>query len=155
MFIITKSCKINCGHRLLNHKGTCSQLHGHTYTITFGLYRETMLYNTITDYSKLTRTLKVWLFRTLDHKLLLSKNDPIALMLEIEPEILDGTISRGEVAILPYNTTSENIARYICVVIASLFPQVYEILQFVEVAETPTTSARCYPKKDEEYHDKS
>lgn len=98
---------------------------------------------------------KVWLLKTLDHKLLLAKDDPIALMLEIDPEVLDGAISEDEVVILPYNTTSENIARYICGVIARLFPQVYEILQFVEVAETLLASARYYPKKDVEYYDKS
>lgn len=154
MHIITKSFTVNCGHRLLNYKDKRQQLHGHTYTITFGLYSE-LINDTVTDYSELTKTLKIWLLETLDHKLLLANNDPIALLLHYEPENLEGAISNTEVAILPYNTTSENIARYICEITANLFPQVYEILQFVEVAETPTTSARYYPKKEVEYYDHS
>lgn len=155
MHIITKSFTINCGHRLLITQGRCQQLHGHTYNVTFELCNEELVNDAVLDINELTNILKIRVLKPLDHKLLLAKDDPIALMLEIEPETLEGTISRGEVVILPCNTTSENIARYISTVIEVQFPQIYEVIQFVEVSATPTTSVRYYPKKDVKYYDES
>lgn len=152
MFISTKSYTIDCGHRLLNNEGKCQQLHGHTYTLIFGLCRTELVDDMVMDFNELTEILNVRVLKLLDHKLLLSEDDPIALMLNIEPELLEGTISIKEVVILPCNnTTSENIARYISTVIDFQFPQIYELLQFVEVSATPTTSARFYPKEEVKY----
>lgn len=154
MFLITKSFTIDCGHRLLDHEGKCQQLHGHTYTVTFGLCHTDLIDDMVMDFNEQTEILNVRVLKPLDHKLFLAEEDPLAIMLHYEPEYLSGVISNNEVVIMPCNTTSENIARYISTVIEFQFPQIYDLLQFVEVSATPTTSARYYPK-EEVNHDKS
>ena len=85
MHRISKTFHIAYGHRLLGHKGKCGNLHGHNGLVeitlkTKVLNREKM----VMDFADLGRAVKKWLDDNLDHKVLLSKKDPLLKLLRKE-----------------------------------------------------------------------
>jgi 6-pyruvoyltetrahydropterin/6-carboxytetrahydropterin synthase len=105
MFRVTKELYFCYGHRLLDYGGKCRHLHGHNgrAVVTVeaaGLDRLGM----VVDFSDLKRVLGGWIDATLDHKMLLHKDDPVI------PELK----RLGEpFVVLDVNPTAENIARLI------------------------------------------
>ena len=105
MFRVTREIHFCYGHRLLNYDGKCRHLHGHNgrAVVTVeaaGLDRLGM----VVDFSDLKRVLGGWIDATLDHKMLLHKDDPVI------PELK----RLGEpFVVLDVNPTAENIARLI------------------------------------------
>lgn len=72
--IVGKAYKFDAAHRLPKHKGKCSKVHGHTWTV------EVELENTLTkdwmvlDFEELDKEMEK-ILKTLDHKLLNSIRD--------------------------------------------------------------------------------
>jgi 6-pyruvoyltetrahydropterin/6-carboxytetrahydropterin synthase len=105
MYTVTKRIRFCYGHRLLDYEGPCQHLHGHNglLEITFGsetLDRRGM----VIDFDEIKGFVKKWVDDTLDHRMLLSRDDPyLAFLREAgEPHhVFDG------------NPTAENIARLI------------------------------------------
>ncbi|MDO8806628.1 MAG: 6-carboxytetrahydropterin synthase [Elusimicrobiota bacterium] len=82
MYKIKKTFHLAYGHRLLNHRGKCRNLHGHNavveVTLTAAkLNRDKM----VMDFSELGKRIKAWLDENLDHKVILAKADPLAPIL--------------------------------------------------------------------------
>lgn len=105
MFRVTKELRFCYGHRLLNYDGKCRHLHGHngTAVITVEAPRLDPL-GMVVDFSALKRVVGVWIDETLDHKMLLHRDDPVV------PELK----RLGEpVVLLDVNPTAENIAKLI------------------------------------------
>lgn len=105
MFKVTKTIEFCYGHRLLNYAGKCRHLHGHNGTVEVdielpGLDGRGM----VQDFSDIKNILKRWIDETLDHQLLLCKDDPLVPVLQ----------QRGEkFLVLEQNPTAENMARMI------------------------------------------
>ena len=129
MFKVTKTIDFCYGHRLLNYTGKCRHLHGHNGRIEVDL--ETGALDgrgMVVDFGDVKRQIKEWIDATLDHRMLLCKDDPILPVLR----------QRGEpVFVMEENPTAENIAKLIFNAARSQGIPVTE----VRLWETPTSRA--------------
>ena len=105
MFRVTKEIHFCYGHRLLNYAGKCRHLHGHNGKAVITLEAAALdRLGMVVDFSEIKRLLKTWIDETLDHKMLLHRDDPII------PELR----RQGEAFVeLDVNPTAENIAKLI------------------------------------------
>jgi 6-pyruvoyltetrahydropterin/6-carboxytetrahydropterin synthase len=105
MFKATKEIHFCYGHRLLNYEGPCMHPHGHNAKVEIEIERETLdERGMVIDFSDIKFIVKKWIDDNLDHKMLLSRQDP---MLPAFQEF-------GEpVYIFEGNPTAENIAKAI------------------------------------------
>src|SRR5262245_35547711 len=105
MFRVTREIHFCYGHRLLNYEGKCRHLHGHNGRAVITLEGPTLdERGMLMDFSDLKRTVGRWIDDTLDHTMLLRKDDPVLPDLQ----------QRGErVHVLDVNPTAENIAKLI------------------------------------------
>jgi 6-pyruvoyltetrahydropterin/6-carboxytetrahydropterin synthase len=105
MYRVTKDIHFCYGHRLVNHKGKCRNLHGHNATAVIKLESETLDdMGMVVDFSDIGDYVKLWINEKIDHKMLMFKEDPFLPAVE----------SAGEpVFIMDCNPTAENIARLI------------------------------------------
>jgi len=105
MFKVTKHIEFCYGHRLLNYQGKCRHLHGHNGRVEIdieatALDERGMVY----DFSEIKQAIKNWIDETLDHRMLLCRDDPLLVLLK----------QRGElVFVMEQNPTAENIAKLI------------------------------------------
>jgi 6-pyruvoyltetrahydropterin/6-carboxytetrahydropterin synthase len=105
MYRVTREIHFCYGHRLLNYDGKCRHLHGHNgkAVITIEAPQLDRL-GMVMDFSRIKKVVSAWIDETLDHKMLLHKDDPV----------LDYLRQQGEpVHVLDVNPTAENIARLI------------------------------------------
>lgn len=105
MFKVTKEIHFCYGHRLLNYAGKCRHLHGHNGKAVVTLEAPSLdALGMVVDFSAIKRVLGKWIDETLDHRMLLHKDDPILAEL----------VRQGEPFVtLDANPTAENIARLI------------------------------------------
>ena len=105
MFKVTKEIDFCYGHRLLNYAGKCRHLHGHNGKAVVTLEAASLdALGMVVDFSAIKRVIGKWLDDTLDHRLLLHKDDPIIAEL----------LKQGEPFVtLEVNPTAENIARLV------------------------------------------
>jgi 6-pyruvoyltetrahydropterin/6-carboxytetrahydropterin synthase len=105
MFKVTKQIEFCYGHRLLNYQGQCRHLHGHNGRVEIDI--ETGALDgrgMVHDFADIKSALKNWIDETLDHRMLLCKDDPILPSLK----------QRGELFfVMDENPTAENIAKLI------------------------------------------
>ncbi|MSQ22237.1 MAG: 6-carboxytetrahydropterin synthase [Dehalococcoidia bacterium] len=126
---VTKQINFCYGHRLLNHNGKCRYLHGHNGLLEVDV-ESTGLDNMgmVVDFGLVKDVVKGWVDTNLDHKMLLSRNDPVIPYLKQLGEpfyLMDG------------NPTAENIARLIFLHAHELGLNVSE----VRLWETPSNCA--------------
>lgn len=113
MITATRFHDISCGHRVSGHENKCRHLHGHNYRIHFTIVmpiKETDHIGRVMDFSVIKEKLCHWLEENYDHKFLIWEHDEMAESLR--------QISPDSVVIVPYNPTAENMAKYICEVVA-------------------------------------
>jgi 6-pyruvoyltetrahydropterin/6-carboxytetrahydropterin synthase len=93
------------GHRLLQYDGKCRHLHGHNGRAVITLESDQLdNLGMVVDFARIKRSVAAWIDETLDHKMLLHKDDPVLPYLR----------QLGEpVHVLDVNPTAENIARLI------------------------------------------
>jgi len=105
MFRVTREIHFCYGHRLLNYDGKCRHLHGHNGKAVIVIEGDRLdERGMVMDFSDVKRTVGGWIDATLDHTMLLHKDDPVLADLR----------RRGErVHVLDVNPTAENIARLI------------------------------------------
>jgi 6-pyruvoyltetrahydropterin/6-carboxytetrahydropterin synthase len=105
MFRVTKEIHFCYGHRLLNYDGKCRNLHGHNGRAVVTLEGPTLdALGMVVDFTRMKKVLGGWIDDTLDHKMLLHKDDPII------PELR----RQGEPFVpLDVNPTAENLAKLI------------------------------------------
>lgn len=105
MYSISKEIHFCYGHRLLEHKGACKHLHGHSAKVSIRLGRETLdARGMVCDFADLSHFVKSWLDHEFDHTLLLYREDPLLPLLQAANE---------HYRILDCHPTAENIARLI------------------------------------------
>lgn len=105
MFRVTREIHFCYGHRLLNYDGKCRHLHGHNGRAVITLQTpELDALGMVVDFSRIKRIVSAWINDTLDHKMILHKDDPALPYLRQQGE---------PVFVLDVNPTAENIARTI------------------------------------------
>ena len=128
MFRVTKELPFCFGHRLMNYDGKCRQLHGHNARAAVTVAGPLDAQGMVADFAVLRRRIGDWIDRTLDHKMILHKDDPLVPVLR----------GMGDpVLAIDDHPTTENLAKLI-------FEQVkregYAVVE-VTVWETPTSYA--------------
>ena len=133
MFRVTKEIHFCYGHRLLNYAGKCKNLHGHNGKAVITLEAAGLdSLGMVVDFSQIKRLIGAWIDETLDHKMILHRDDPAL------PELR----RLGEpVVVLDVNPTAETIARLIFERAASQSLPVTEVTLW----ETATSFATYRP----------
>jgi 6-pyruvoyltetrahydropterin/6-carboxytetrahydropterin synthase len=105
MFQVTKEIHFCYGHRLLHYDGKCRYFHGHNGKVEVQLSSDSLdAKGMVRDFSEIKEILQTWIDKTLDHRMLLHKKDPLRETL----------LKSGEpVYTMETNPTAENIAKLI------------------------------------------
>ena len=131
MFTVTKHIEFCYGHRLLNYSGPCRHLHGHNGRVEVDLATgELDGRGMVADFGEIKRVLKGWIDETLDHRMLLCKDDPLVPVLKEKGEMF---------CLMEDNPTAENIAQ---VIFQHARAQGLPVIE-VRLWETPTSCASC------------
>ena len=105
MHRVSREISFCYGHRLLNYDGKCRYLHGHNARAVITLEGDQLDHRgMLVDFTDLKRVVGTWIDQTLDHKMLLHRDDPALPLLRQLNE---------PVVVLDVNPTAENIARLI------------------------------------------
>lgn len=126
---IKKTFHLAYGHRLLNYKGKCENLHGHNGVVEVTLKTpELNADRMVMDFTELGAKMKTWLDANLDHKVILAKADPLAPLLQ----------AQGQACCLTdENPTAEVLARLVYASARGLGLPVHRVAFW----ETPTSMA--------------
>ena len=105
MYTVTRVIRFCYGHRLMNYEGKCRHLHGHNGKVEIELASEALdQRGMVRDFEEIKRSVQRWIDSTLDHTMLLRKDDPL----------LPALRQRGERFLaLDGNPTAEAIAKLI------------------------------------------
>lgn len=83
MYSITKTIHFSYGHRLLNYQGKCANLHGHNGRVEIEISAEKLdKLGMVVDFYEIRKKLGDWIDKTLDHRMILSEEDPYAALLK-------------------------------------------------------------------------
>lgn len=105
MFRVTRQIDFCYGHRLLNYNGKCRFLHGHNGRAEIVIEAPQLdALGMVLDFSDIKRVVSTWIDNTLDHRMLLHRDDPAVKFLQEMGEPL---------FLMDENPTAENIARLI------------------------------------------
>jgi 6-pyruvoyltetrahydropterin/6-carboxytetrahydropterin synthase len=105
MFRVTREIHFCYGHRLLNYDGKCKHLHGHNGKAVIVLEASSLdELGMVVDFSHIKRQVGAWIDESLDHKMILHRDDPVL------PELRRQGEPVFEVSV---NPTAENIAKLI------------------------------------------
>lgn len=105
MFRVTREFEFCFGHRLMDYDGKCHNLHGHNGKACVTLAGNDLnSLGMIVDFVEMKRIIANWIDSTLDHTLLLHKNDPLVKTLQAAGE---------KVLALDASPTTENMAKLI------------------------------------------
>ncbi len=105
MFRVTREIRFCYGHRLLNYDGKCKHLHGHNGKAVIVLETVTLdPLGMVVDFSQIKQKVGAWIDETLDHHMILHRDDPA----------LPFMLKQGEpVYVVDVNPTAENIAKLV------------------------------------------
>ena len=137
MYRVTREIRFCYGHRLLHHDGKCRHLHGHNGRAVIALEAGQLDgLGMVVDFAQIKRVVSRWIDETLDHTMLLHKDDPVLPLLQRQGE---------RVHVLDVNPTAENIAKLIYDYTAA---QGFPVVE-VRLWETPNCCATYTgPKKE-------
>lgn len=147
--LITKFIEIDLGHCVTNHKSKCRNLHGHRYKIVVGVDDKVVTTagasdeGMVIDFSDLKEAMMNEIDYEFDHGFAIWEKDPRVEF--FKQQLVDGF----KVIILSFIPTAENLAKYWFekMNIDLAFRKIN--LEFVEVYETPTSTAK-YTRSDYE-----
>ena len=104
-FQVTKVMEFAYGHRLLEYEGKCRHLHGHNGMLEVDIDSESLDHlGMVIDFGEVNEVVRTWVNDNLDHRMLLSRRDPVVPILEGMGEPL---------FLMDENPTAENIAKVI------------------------------------------
>jgi 6-pyruvoyltetrahydropterin/6-carboxytetrahydropterin synthase len=135
MFHVTREIYFCYGHRLIDYEGKCRHLHGHNGKAVITLRADALdSRGMVFDFSEIKRSVSAWIDETLDHRMILHRDDPAVPSLQDLGEPL---------FLVDFNPTAENIARLIYERAKAVGLPVTE----VELWETPQCCAAYCPEK--------
>ena len=105
MYRVTREIPFCYGHRLLNYKGKCKNLHGHNGRAVITIESDKLdELGMVMDFSDIKKVVSAWIDETFDHRMILNKDDPA----------LPGLRALNEpVQVIDDNPTAETIAKLI------------------------------------------
>jgi len=135
MITCTRILEFDAAHRVMNHEGKCKNLHGHRYRVEFTFSADELdEIGRIIDFGKVKAILKKWIDANFDHETILYVQDQEVI------KAIEKSTNRKPFE-LPYNPTSENIAKYL---LEKVCPDLFKTSQAkctkIRVWETPN----CY-----------
>ena len=105
MFRVTRRIDFCYGHRLLNYDGKCKNLHGHNGRAEITIAADSLdERGMVLDFTDIKRVVTTWVDETLDHRMILHRDDPAVPILRDLGEPMH---------LLDANPTAENIAKAI------------------------------------------
>ena len=105
MHSVTKIIHFCYGHRLLQYRGKCRDLHGHNGTVEIELAAKALdRRGMVRDFTEIKRAIQGWIDAHLDHKMILCQDDPVLPLLRKAKEPL---------YVIDVNPTAENLAKLI------------------------------------------
>ncbi|MBR4833388.1 MAG: 6-carboxytetrahydropterin synthase [Thermoguttaceae bacterium] len=105
MFSVARDFSFSYGHRLYRYDGKCRRLHGHNAKARVEIVVDSLNEQGMAlDFVDLKAIVGTWIDETLDHRLFLAKDDPLA-------EIL--TAAGEPVLLFDENPTAERLAKAI------------------------------------------
>jgi 6-pyruvoyltetrahydropterin/6-carboxytetrahydropterin synthase len=105
MFSVTQELPFCYGHRLFGYPGKCGRLHGHNGVARITLRSERLDgQGMVADFDTIERSMRAFLDESIDHRLLLQREDPLVPALRAAGE---------DFVAVDFNPTAENIARHI------------------------------------------
>ncbi len=105
MFRVSREIEFCYGHRLLDYDGKCRYLHGHNGVALVTIEAARLDHRgMVMDFSEIKQVLSQWIDQSLDHRMILRRDDPAVAPLQQLGEPL---------YLLDVNPTAENIARLI------------------------------------------
>ncbi|MBF0254201.1 MAG: 6-carboxytetrahydropterin synthase [Candidatus Omnitrophica bacterium] len=133
-FSVTKRFNFSYGHRLTRTQGRCANYHGHNGVAEILCRKEELdAGNMVVNFDRISDALKSWIDSTLDHRMILNREDPLV------SQLVDG----GQKPVLTDgDPTAESIARLIYQKAVEAGLPVHE----VTVWETPSSSATIAPR---------
>lgn len=161
MYEVAIEVTFDAAHRLLNYKGKCHNLHGHTYTAIIGVTREELVdAGFVIDFGRIKKFVKEWVNENWDHATILNRDDELVLALTglsqdeltevLEPsglytqmeaerrELLCSCLKEHRVVPMDGDPTAERMAKLLFDVMKASYPS-----EFTKV--TGITSAVGYP----------
>lgn len=141
---ITRKGNFDSGHRVMNEKMKCFNLHGHTY-----IYKLTFEFNEMEsigyaiDFKEIKRVACQWIDDLLDHGMILNPKDAVAI---------DATLALGGKLWLMSlngdgeycNPSVENIAKEVFLAMEALFHNYKHLhIHKVKIYETPNCATVC------------
>lgn len=145
MQLITRKGSFDSGHRVLNERMKCFNIHGHTY-----LYELTFIFNNsqeigyAIDFKEIKRVGAQWIDDKLDHGMLLNPHDSklIATTLELDTKLWLMSLNG---AAQYCNPTVENIAKEVFLAMELLFRHYAGLyIEKVTIWETPNCGTDCF-----------
>jgi len=129
MYSVTKKIDFCYGHRLLDYDGICKHPHGHNAVAEIEVRTDSLdPRNMVCDFSDIKRTVKGWIDASLDHQMILRRDDPLVKPLT----------ELGEpIFLVDSNPTVEHIAK---IIFEYTRDQGFRVVR-VTVWETPTSFA--------------
>ncbi len=105
MYRVSQQIDFCYGHRLLNYSGKCRSLHGHNGRVIIVMGGDQLdERGMLIDFSDIKQSIARWIDESLDHRMILCRDDPALPFLEELGEPL---------YVIDDNPTAENIARLI------------------------------------------
>lgn len=129
MYRVAKYIDFCYGHRLINYEGKCRYLHGHNGRVRIELAGDGLdARGMLADFGDIKRVVKQWIDDNLDHRMILSRQDPMLAYFQAngEPHY-----------VIDENPTTEAIARLIYTKARELGLPVTRVVLW----ETPDSSA--------------
>ena len=104
-YSVTKTIGFCYGHRLIDHKGKCRNLHGHNGLVEIEVEAEELdELGVVMDFSDIRDMVKGWIDANLDHRMILNRRD----------EAVPALRTLGEpMYLIDENPTAENISKLI------------------------------------------
>ena len=138
--IISKTFKWHCAHRLLGHKGLCSNLHGHTYKLVVYVEGDTKHHDKdpdngmIVDYGDLKKIVENVIVDKYDHATIIWEKDTDLFKAIIE-------VMKTKFLLISETTTAENIVIDIWFKLLEEIKDESFVLSKIELWETETSCA--------------
>ena len=140
--LITKFIEIDMGHRVTNHKSRCANFHGHRYRIVVGVDDRVVVTpgtsdeGMVIDFSDVKAIMVEEIDAKYDHGFVLWEGDEFATF------FADRQKAGMRVILVPFIPTAENLAKHWFTLLAKRLIERDIAIKFVEVYETPTSTAR-------------
>lgn len=153
MIHISKEVQFDAGHRLMNHLGQCSNVHGHRYRAVLHVSAHDVdAVGVVLDFSQIKHSWGGWILNNLDHAFIYQSGDVVGrLIAEAHNQHNAFTSScvvrKQKVFILPFPPTAEYLAAFLLRVADALLPKEITPTK-VELWETPSSMASASISSD-------